>query len=254
MKKYIYFLAACVLLSGCGINMQNTDTQTWSSGSDLLYTWEAYSWLQNDATMSWDSDDTWSVPDIQNSSITWNATGLAKTNAVDMYMTPPYAPSNWCNREARKTTFAGKDIYLMVLNCNFDDWQYTVNPGKDNWTEDKYIWWARIPQVNVIKMFSRKNTANFNDLWITALKGCVFKKTSEDKDFEQREILTTGAYTTETEQKLLDDNSYLPCGEYGYSDIGRRRFVVLKSYPQIVFAINNWEEMPLFESTTLMIK
>ena len=247
MKIYIYGMCICVLLSWCTINTPNINI---SQTGDILYTGESYSWLKNE-----------SGTDLSNTNIMYNsgdvfgsATGLAQTDKSDTYMSPPYLPVSNCNRESRKTIFSNKNIYMMVLNCKFDDGKYTINTTGDIWTEDKYISSERVPDLQIIKMFGRKNISNFDELWIKAPKWCVFKKVDEDKNFEQWEILTTGAYTTSTEQKLLNDNSYLPCGEYGYSAIWRRWFVVAKSDPTIVFAMTTSEEMSLFEPNTLMIK
>lgn len=257
MKNNIYILPilSTIIISGCSfgsisdkvnniINPDGTSCVTW----EIWYTWETYSGLVNEVWLT-----TWDTNFVVN--LTGSMSGLAKTNNSWLYMSPLYSAIDWCNRESRYVRLFETNISMLVMNCKLEDGLYTVNYTDDNtWTEDKYIWWERVPQNNIMQAFSRKNISNFDELSLSLPKWCIRKNTINDNLHEEREIVTDDATTIQAEAKLQEDNSYLPCGEYGYTAVGRKRFTVFKSKPQLVFWSNVNYEYPLFDVNTIKME
>ena len=253
--KYIYMIGIIWLIfmiSGCnkfsdvihGINPDSTSCATWQQ---IWYTWEAYDWLQNEENLM-----TANTGDIHIDNLSWSAKWLAITNNSWLYMSPLYPAIDWCNRESRYARLFETNISMLVMNCKLEDWYYTVNPSdSNNLTEDKYIWWERIPQTDVMKIFSRKNINDFADLAIDIPKWCTWSKVSENNQMQTREIVTTWIYTTESNSKISEDPWYLPCWEYWFTVIWRKRFTIFKSRPQIVFWSNIDNQYPLFDTNTI---
>ena len=249
---YIYAFLSAILLSWCSLSdlshqankIINSDGTSCATG-EIWYTWEAYSGLVNEIWLnSWDTNFA--------ANLTGSMSGLAKTNNSWLYMSPLYPAIDWCNRESRYARLFETNISMLVMNCKLEDWYYTVNPSdSNNLTEDKYIWWERIPQTDVMKIFSRKNINDFADLAIDIPKWCTWSKVSENNQMQTREIVTTWIYTTESNSKISEDPWYLPCWEYWFTVIWRKRFTIFKSRPQIVFWSNIDNQYPLFDTNTI---
>ena len=261
---YIYAFLSAILLSWCSLSdlshqankIINSDGTSCATG-EIWYTWEAYSGLVNEIWLnSWDTNFA--------ANLTGSMSGLAKTNNSWLYMSPLYPAIDWCNRESRYARLFEANISMLVMNCKLEDGLYTINYTDDNtWTEDKYIWSQRVPQNNIMQVFFRENTNNFDKL-SSAMpnynkafdipKWCIWKKISETQNHEEWEIVTDDSHTMSAESKLQEDNSYMPCGDYWYTMIWRKRFTIFKSRPQLVFWSNVNYEYPLFDINTIKIE